>query len=74
MDRKLFLAVLDTSAITIDNTAVAAQLTTEDQPCTPMAIQKRLQKLKTMVKAGSVPLPVTRSRSLTFAHQHPRRR
>ena len=50
MDRKLFLAILKVHDISPDNKAVAEQLEKYGQPCTPMAIQKRLQKIKTMIK------------------------
>ncbi|KAK3717219.1 hypothetical protein LTR37_005928 [Vermiconidia calcicola] len=53
MDRKLFLAILKVHDITVDHKAVAEELNTEEQPCTTMAIQKRLQKIKTQIKDGS---------------------
>ena len=54
MDRKLFLAILKVHGITVDHKAVAEELNTEEQPCTTMAIQKRLQKIKTQIKDGCV--------------------
>lgn len=50
MDRKLLLAILKVHDIPIDKAKVAEELSTEDQPCTSMAIQKRLQAIKTMIK------------------------
>ena len=52
MDRKLFLAILKVHDIVVDTKAVANELSTEDQPCTAMAVQKRLQKIKTQIKNG----------------------
>ena len=52
MDRKLFLAILKVHDVSIDHKAVANELSTKDQPCTPMAIQKRLQKIKEQIKKG----------------------
>lgn len=54
MDRKLLLAILKVHDISIDKAKVAEELSTEDQPCTTMAIQKRLQAIKTMIKDGYV--------------------
>lgn len=52
MDRKLLLAILKVHDVQIDKEKVAKELTTDDQPCTTMAIQKRLQAIKTMIKNG----------------------
>lgn len=52
MDRKLLLAILKVHDIQIDKEKVAHELTTEDQQCTTMAIQKRLQAIKAMIKNG----------------------
>ena len=50
MDRKLFLAILQVQNVKVDADAVAAKLTTADQPCTPIAIKKRLEKIKSEIK------------------------
>ncbi|KAH9822726.1 AT hook motif protein [Teratosphaeria destructans] len=47
MDQKLLLAILKTHAITLDHTAVATEL-----GATPMAIQKRIQKIRETIKKG----------------------
>ena len=50
MDRKLFLAILKIHDITVDYEKVAQELTTPDQPCTKIAVSKRLTKIKTQIK------------------------
>ena len=52
MDRKLLLAILKHHTVAVDSAAVAQELSTDDQPCTAMAIQKRLQKIRDMMKKG----------------------
>ena len=54
-DRKLLLSILKMQNITVDNEAIAKEMTTKDQVCTASAVQSRVKKLKNMVKdeAGS---------------------
>lgn len=52
MDRKLLLAILKVHDVQIDKEKVAKELSTDKQPCTTMAIQKRLQAIRTMIKDG----------------------
>nr|POE56760.1 hypothetical protein CFP56_33732 [Quercus suber] len=54
MDRKFLLAILETSEVSVDYAAVAAKLSTSEQECTVVAVKKRLQKLRALVKAGDV--------------------
>lgn len=54
MDRKLFLAILKVHDISVDAEAVARELNMDEQPCTTVAIRKRLAKIKTQIKEGAV--------------------
>lgn len=53
MDRKMFLAILKRQNISVDTDAVAEELTTADQPCTAVAVKRRLQKIKEKMKADA---------------------
>ncbi|KAK5125514.1 hypothetical protein LTR85_000625 [Meristemomyces frigidus] len=53
MDRKLLLAILKHHDVSVDTGAVAQELTSEDQPCTAMAVTKRLQRIRDMIKKGN---------------------
>ena len=50
MDRKLFLAILQVQNVKVDADAVAEKLTTADQPCTPVAIRRRLDRIRAELK------------------------
>ena len=52
MDRKLLLAILKHHSVSVDHAAVAGELSTDGQPCSAMAIQKRIQKIRTMIGNG----------------------
>lgn len=45
-DRRLFLAILKLHKIKIDYVAVAAEMTDDDVICTPIAIKRRMDKIK----------------------------
>ncbi|KAF2719576.1 hypothetical protein K431DRAFT_295877 [Polychaeton citri CBS 116435] len=51
-DRKLLIAIIECSNVSIDNAAVANRMKQHDMDCTPMAIQKRLQRIRTVAKDG----------------------
>ncbi|WPH00893.1 Hypothetical protein R9X50_00372700 [Acrodontium crateriforme] len=53
MYQKLFLAIIKVHNISIDHAAVAAELSTDAQPCTAAALQKRLQRIKSTIKTES---------------------
>lgn len=50
MDRKLLLAVLKTHAVTIDNKAVAEELSKKGEELTANAVAKRITKIRAMDK------------------------
>lgn len=52
MDRKLFLAIMKVHSISVDCEAVATVLTTEGDPCTKIAVMRRIQRIKEMLKDG----------------------
>lgn len=52
MDRKLLLAILKHHNIALDTAAVAKELSTDEQPCTANAIQKRITRIRVMIKDG----------------------
>lgn len=58
MDRKLLLAILKVHDFSIDKTKVAEELNTDEQPCTGMAVQKRLQAIRNMIKNEFVAVDV----------------
>ena len=53
MDRKLFLAIMKVHDISVDHKAVADELTTTEQPCTKVAVERRLQRIKAQIKEGT---------------------
>jgi hypothetical protein len=54
MDRKLFLAILKVHDISVNAEAVAKELETPEQPCTPVAVRKRFAKIKQQIKDESM--------------------